>query len=60
MASVRITRTWPDGESVEVQVWAENAYAEAVAVARENALTALRQAIRDAMEDAPVLPSEDE
>jgi hypothetical protein len=44
MSSVRIVRTWPDGEVLEVHVWAESSYPEAIAVARENALQAMRDA----------------
>lgn len=44
MASIHLRRIWPDGEMLEVRAYADESHPEGLAVARENALTALAEA----------------
>jgi hypothetical protein len=48
MSRITVTRRWPDGETIQVSVRADDYYPEALTVARVNCLEAFAEAVENA------------
>lgn len=59
MASVLMTRTWPDGDKVAVQVGADTSYPDALDEARATCLRGFREAV-EANETTWRIPAKDD